>query len=356
VLSDRVRDNIQETLAAFRDEGVALKVISGDNLETVREIATSAGMVVSHAYTGDQLDEMSDGEFSEAVEKGNLFARIEPHTKRRIVHTLKANGHYVAMTGDGVNDVPALKEAHLAIVMNDGAQISKDIADIVLLNNALSTMPAALHEGKLVTQSILGTSKIFLVKNVYSLLFFVFAGFMAVPFPINPIQISWVTFGVINVPATLIAFRLVKPKYMRHFRRDVFDYVVTGGGIFTAALALLDGLVYVLSGQDIDSARATMMMLITLFGMLVYWNVHGVELFEPRTWGQHRFTFWSGLFLAWMTMVGGYVAPGILSFTPPSILAWVLTGVIFFAAALLMYWAMRTRAFANLLWKLTSPP
>ncbi len=211
VLSDEVRDDIQATLASFTEQNVALKVISGDNLETVREIAREAGMTVTQGYTGDQLEAMPAAQFDQAALEGSLFARIEPETKRKLIASLKRQGQYVAMVGDGVNDVPALKEAHLAVAMNDGAQIAKDIADIVLLDNALTTLPMAFNEGRAITQTIYGTSKIFLVKNVYSLLFFLYAGLMMLPFPLNPIHISWVTFGVINVPATLIAFRLVKP-------------------------------------------------------------------------------------------------------------------------------------------------
>ena len=209
VMSDEIRHDIQETLQAFRDEGLTLKVISGDNLETVRAIAQQSGMDIgARAYTGAELDAMSEGEFDQAVRDSNVFARIEPDTKQRIVEALRRQGDYVAMVGDGVNDVPALKAANLAIVMNDGTQISKDVADIVLLNNAMSTLPRAFREGKETTQTIFGTMKMFLVRNFYGIAFFVFIAFMALPFPITPVQISWATFGTVNLPATLIAFRL----------------------------------------------------------------------------------------------------------------------------------------------------
>jgi cation-transporting ATPase E len=356
VLADTVRPNVNETLKAFEDEGVELKVISGDNLETVRQVATSAGMVIRQAYTGAELEQMDDAQFRSALQKANLFARVEPDTKRRIVHTLKELGFYVGMTGDGVNDVPALKEANLAIVMNDGAQISKDVADLVLLNNALSTLPRALHEGRIVKQSIFATSKVFLVKNVYSLLWFIFSGFMGLPFPIDPIQVSWVTFGVINVPATLIAMHLVRPMRMDFWRRDVIDYVLTAGLLAVAGLSVGYGASYLLNGGNFHMSRGVNMMLMTLWGMLVYWNVMGVQLFEVRTWREHRFVFFSGLGLAVITMLAPFIAPQLLSFVPPTLPQVLLIVVVFCIHAVALHVLMRTRAFTSLIWKLTSPP
>ena len=109
VMSDQIRHDIQETLDAFRAEGLTLKVISGDNLETVRAIAREAGMPVEKAYTGVELDAMGEGEFANAVQESHCFARIEPDTKQRIVESLRQQGEYVSMVGDGVNDVPALR-------------------------------------------------------------------------------------------------------------------------------------------------------------------------------------------------------------------------------------------------------
>src|SRR5690606_27207693 len=124
-------------------------------------------------------------------------------------------------------------------------------------------------------------------KNLYSTFFFIFAGFVAMPFPINPIQISWLTFGVLNLPAGLIAFRLLKPECMQQFRRDVLDYVVTGGFIGAAAMSLLYAITYLGNNRDILEARSTMMVYLTLWGLLVFWNVHGINVFQPRTIVQH---------------------------------------------------------------------
>jgi cation-transporting P-type ATPase E len=359
VLADTTRTDMKETLDAFTAQGVELKVISGDNLETVREVATQAGMKIRKAYTGDQLAAMGEVEFAEAAREANLFARIEPDQKRQLVAALKKSGHYVAMTGDGVNDVPSLKEAHLAIAMNDGAQITKDVADIVLLNNALTTLPEAFFEGRTITQIIFGTSKIFLVKNLYSLLFFLFVGFMFLPFPVTPIQISWLTFGVINLTAGLMSFRLYMPAPMQHFRRDVLDYVVTTGALGAVAATLVYAVVTFLRGggdPGMMSARSTVVVFLTLLGLMSFWDVCGISILRPSTWLTNRRPFYLGLVAAPVTIIAGYLLPELGSFVPLSLAEWALVLAVFAIVVVLSDLGNRTRYFSNLVWRLTAGP
>jgi cation-transporting P-type ATPase E len=321
VLSDQVREDIQTTLQEFRDQDVKLKVISGDNLETVREIARESGMVDTPAYTGDALKAMSETEFAAAAADGALFARVEPDTK-------------------------------LAVVMNDGAQIAKDVADIVLLNNAMSTLPKAFHEGRIITQTIFATCKIFLVKNLYSLLFFVYAGFMSMPFPISPIQISWVSFGIINIPAGLIALRVLKPQFMHRFRDDVLDYVITAGVISSAGMALLYAVTYLTNGGDVTMARSTMMILLTLMGVQVLWHVHGLYVTQPATIPQHPRLLFAGVVLATLTLLGGFLIPNVLQFSPPAPLYWVAAFSIFGLVLLTTELLIRDKRLVQAIWLL----
>ncbi len=355
VLSDQMRPDIQETLQAFRKQGVALKVISGDNLETVTTIATQAGIEVNTAFTGDQLEAMSDKELELAVVDGDLFARIEPDTKRKIIAALKRQGLYVAMVGDGVNDVPALKEAHLAIAMNDGAQISKDVADIVLLNNAMSTLPLAFAEGKTITQTIYSTAKLFLTKNFYNIVMILFVGFMTLPFPTSPIQISWITFGTVNIPATLIAFKLLRPKYMEQFRRDVLEYVIIAGTVGATTLSLLYAIVYLLDGKDLFAARSAVTLFIALYGTLIFWNIQGIEIMEPRTLIKEWRITLLGVALTGLTMVVPYFLPKTFQFVGPSPTIWMLILTIFLLTAVLVHIITRNRHLINQLWELLKP-
>ncbi|MXX82361.1 MAG: HAD-IC family P-type ATPase [Chloroflexi bacterium] len=317
VMSDQIRSDIQDTLAAFRAEGLTLKVISGDNLETVRAIAGAAGMEIgTRAYSGQELGVMGDGEFASAVAEAHVFARINPDTKQRIVTALRADGEYVAMVGDGVNDVPALKAADLAIVMNDGTQISKDVADIVLLNNAMSTLPRAFGEGKATTQTIFGTMKLFLVRNFYMVALFVFIAFMALPFPITPVQISWATFGTVNLPATLIAFGWLRPQPIRRFRRDVMDYIFTMGFVAAVMMVALYLLAWLGSEGDLQLTRSAITIMVALFGMLTTWQVQGIDLYQPRSFRQQWRIVLLSIALTVATILAMYVFPDLFEFSP----------------------------------------
>lgn len=355
VLSDRPREKVSETLQAFREQNVRLKVITGDSLRTARAIARQAGMEIEEAYTGDQLDAMSDSELEVAVQKANLFARIEPDTKRRIIAALKRQDEYVAMVGDGVNDVPALKEAHLAIVMNEGTQISKDVADIVLLNNAMSTLPLAFAEGREITQTIFGTTKMFLIKNVYNILLFVFAGFMFLPFPITPVQISWSAFGTVNMPATFIAFGWLRPKTMRRFRHDVLDYIIVGGITGAVALAILYAAVYISSAGNVGEARSAVTLFVCLFGMVIVWNTHGVDVFDPASFRRHWFVVLLSGVMTFLTIIVIYILPGLFEFVAPTPEVVVLITALFCLSLMMYSVGLSNRYLLERMWMLFEP-
>ena len=356
VLSDQIRIDIQETLAALAAENIKLKVLSGDNIETVQAIAREAGMQITGAYEGRELDAMSDEDLGKVAQEANVFARVEPNTKRRIVAALQKQHEYVAMVGDGVNDVPALKQADLAIVMNDGTQISKDVADIVLLNNAMSTLPRAFSEGRQITQSIFATTKLFMIRAVYHVALFVFVLFMSLPFPITPIQISWVTFGSVNMPATLLALAIVKPKLIKNFRDDVLDYIVTGGFVGAVLLVVLYVMSYFIADRDANIARSAVTFFVTLFNAYMVLMIQGLDFFDLNSWrvywrsilivlGLVAFTFWSM-----------YGLPNTFDFRPINYsshpMIFILLIALFLLSIVLMSTLIRYRYFLHRLWAL----
>ena len=318
-MSDQIRPEIAQTINQFKSLGVQLKVISGDNAETVRAIAEQAGMTIKAMYTGDQLEAMDAATFANAVREANLFARVEPETKRKIVRALKAQGAYVAMVGDGVNDVPALKEANVAVAMNDGAQIAKDVADLVLLDNSMTTLPNAFARGKTITQKIFASTRIFLTKNLYTVLAFIFVGFMALPFATTPILISWLTFGMVNVPGILITFGFLRPRRLASFDNDVMRYVLSATVAGGLVMSILYAALYLLLRGDVeigvieltarDEARSAVLIFMALFCLIVFWNTFGIDVFKPWTLRRRPLITLLGISFVLLTIVPPYLLP-----------------------------------------------
>jgi len=240
LLEDGLRPDVVDTIADLQSKGIEVKVISGDSVETVAAIANQAGIKTTEdtLFSQQQLDQMSPEEFSEAALKGRVFGRITPETKRRLISAMVKKRAYVAMVGDGVNDVPAFKEAKLAIAMNDGAQISKDVADIVLLDNNMAALPSAFGAGDEIKQKILSSAKLYLTKNIMAILAITFVGFVQLPFPIEPRQMTMLTLAVVGLPTILIALGFLKVKRVNDFISDVVAYSFLTGTIGAIAMTL----------------------------------------------------------------------------------------------------------------------
>jgi cation-transporting ATPase E len=228
------------------------------------------------------------------------------------------------------------------------------VADIVLLNNAMSTLPLAFREGREITQTIFGTTKMFLTKNVYNMLMFVFIGFMMLPFPITPVQISWAAFGTVNMPAGFIALGIIRPKYIERFRRDVIDYIITAGLIGSVALAVLFGVAYYASDSDLEVARSAITIFICLFGMMIVWNVQGVEIYQPRTFIENWRVVLISSLAAGLTILSFYMLPNLFQFEPPpaNSLINVLIVALFLLMMLIVNHGMYYRYLLNRFWML----
>jgi cation-transporting P-type ATPase E len=281
-IQDEIRADIAGTIAALTRQGVEVKVISGDHPHTVASVAARAGIPTSPVTTEAELTRLSGAAFEHAVRETVIFARITPETKKLIVAALARQGQYVAMVGDGINDVPALKEARLGVAMNDGAQIAKDVSDLVLLDNTLSTLPVALAEGHGITQKIYTSARLYLTRNGMTVLAIVLAGFAGLPFPAEPRQISWnATIGVV-LPCTLLAFDVVRPAYIRSFARGVIGYSavagLVGGVIVVAACVLAD-----LGGADVVHLRTVFALTNLHFALHVFLDATGVSMFSPSS-------------------------------------------------------------------------
>ncbi len=203
--TDELRPEARETLAGFREAGVAVKIISGDNPHTVAAVARQAGLGDDGAplkqISGTELALLDEAAFSHAVAETTIFGRITPEQKQRIVKTLRAQGRYVGMTGDGVNDVLALKQANLSIAMQSGAQATRSVADIVLLHDSFAVLPAALMEGQRIMHGMEDTLRLYLTR-IFTLAFLINTiALLSAGFPYTPAQNSVIAIFILTIPA-----------------------------------------------------------------------------------------------------------------------------------------------------------
>ena len=247
LLTNRIHPEAPDTFAYFAQQGVTIKVISGDNPVTVSEVARRAGIANADLWIDAGTLETEE-DFLRAVEDHTVFGRVTPDKKRRLIRALQKRKHTVAMTGDGVNDVLAMKEADCGIAMASGAQAASQVAQLVLLNSDFSAMPGIVGEGRRVINNIQRAATLFLVKNIFSLGLSIISFFTNWPYPMVPFHLSVISALTIGVPSFFLA---MEPNYERvsgHFLRGVLRkafpggltniFVVLGAQAFMAAFAL----------------------------------------------------------------------------------------------------------------------
>jgi cation-transporting ATPase E len=236
VLSEQVRPDAAGTLAYLRDQGVSVKVISGDNPETVAAIAARVGLMAADPVDATTLPTTAD-QLAAIVEERTVFGRVGPREKRAMVVALRERGHVVAMTGDGVNDVLALREADLGIAMGSGSSASRAAGRVVLLDDAFAILPTLLAEGRRVLANVERVSKLFVTKTVYAALLLLVIGIARVPYPFYPRNFTVISTLTIGIPAFFLALppggTRLRSGYLTRVRRFV---VPTGTVLATATL------------------------------------------------------------------------------------------------------------------------
>ncbi len=219
LLANKIRKNAAETFGFFAKQGVNIKVISGDNALTVSEVAKRAGIANAEKYI-DARELDNERDLRRAAEEYTVFGRVTPDQKRRLIRALKAAGHTVAMTGDGVNDVLALKEADCSVAMASGSDVACQVSHIVLLNSDFSSMPSVVMEGRRVINNIQRSASLFLVKNIFSFVMALISLIFTLPYPLTPSQLSLVSGITIGIPGFIMALEpnnnLVKGKFLRN--------------------------------------------------------------------------------------------------------------------------------------------
>nr|WP_246353670.1 HAD-IC family P-type ATPase [Streptomyces fulvorobeus] len=235
VLEQRLRPDARETLAYFAEQHVAVKIISGDNAVSVGAVARKLGLAgAEHTLDARRLPADRE-EMAAAMERNAVFGRVTPQQKRDMVAALQSRGHTVAMTGDGVNDVLALKDADIGVSMGSGSEATRAVAQIVLLNNSFATLPSVVAEGRRVIGNITRVATLFLTKTVYSVLLAVLVVCFQVEYPFLPRHLTLLSTLTIGVPAFFLALAPNKERAQPDFVRRVMRYAVPSGVIAAAA-------------------------------------------------------------------------------------------------------------------------
>ncbi|MEU1573737.1 HAD-IC family P-type ATPase [Streptomyces collinus] len=279
VLEQRLRPDAADTLRYFADQDVRAKVISGDNAVSVGAVAAKLGLSGT-TVDARRLPAEQDG-MAEALDGGTVFGRVTPQQKRTMVGALQSRGHTVAMTGDGVNDVLALKDADIGVAMGSGSEATRAVAQIVLLNNSFATLPSVVAEGRRVIGNITRVATLFLVKTVYSVLLAVLVVCSQVEYPFLPRHLTLLSTLTIGIPAFFLALAPNKERAKPNFVRRVMRYAIPGGAVAavaTFATYLLAREHYTGPGAlDAETSAATL----TLF-LISMWVLAIIA--RPYTW------------------------------------------------------------------------
>jgi len=236
VLSDEIKANTKETFKYFESQGVAVKIISGDNHVAVLGVAKKAGF--KEDARAVDMTKVTDENFESVVLENDIFGRVTPDQKQRMVEILQKNGKTVAMSGDGVNDVLALKKADISFAMNGATSAAKSVSNIVFLTNDFAVFYDILMEGRRVINNIQKVASLFLTKTFFSIVFAVISVLFAFEFAFIPIQFTIISAITIGVPSFFLTFESNKEKVSNNFMRDILTNAAIGGGVLVASVLL----------------------------------------------------------------------------------------------------------------------
>ncbi|MEV2256776.1 HAD-IC family P-type ATPase [Streptomyces sp. NPDC050147] len=281
VLEQRLRPDAADTLRYFEEQDVSAKVISGDNAVSVSAVAGKLGLPGAQNTVDARRLPTEQGEMAEELDANSVFGRVTPQQKRDMVGALQSRGHTVAMTGDGVNDVLALKDADIGVSMGSGSEATRAVAQIVLLNNSFATLPSVVAEGRRVIGNITRVATLFLVKTVYSVVIALLVVCSQVEYLFLPRHLTLLSTLTIGVPAFFLALAPNKERAKPHFVRRVMRYAIPGGvvaGVATFCTYLLARSHYSGAGaREAETSAATLALFLIAMWVLAI-------IARPYTW------------------------------------------------------------------------
>ena len=272
-LREKPRPTASTTLEFFESQGVTVRVISGDSPATVRRVAETVGVVeAERTVDARSLAALDESRFAAEVEQNRVFGRVTPEQKQKMVAALQSHGHTVAMTGDGVNDVLALKDADLGVAMGSGSAITRGVAQVVLLDDNFDVLPSVVAEGRRVLANIEVVAALFLVKNVYSLIISVAISITGWPYPFLPRHLTLISAVGIGIPGFFLALGRNDRRFLPGFLRRVLTFSVIAGAV-TATAVLLTYATAREEGLSGDAARTAAIIVTVVVTLWVLWIV-----------------------------------------------------------------------------------
>lgn len=270
-LANPIRENAVKTFEYFKSQGVAIKVISGDNPRTVSRIAIQAGIESAESFVDAATFDTED-KIADAVNKYTVFGRVTPKQKKQLVKALQAKGHTVAMTGDGVNDILAMKDADCSVAMASGSEAAAQAAQVVLLDSDFAHMPDVVYEGRRVVNNIQRSASLFLVKNIFSLLLSLFSVILMVTYPLEPAQVSLISMFTIGVPGFLLALEQNKDRIKGRFITNVMLKALPGGltDVIAVGALVVCGEVFCISDASIGTIAT---LVLSVVGFMILFKI-----------------------------------------------------------------------------------
>ncbi|NHL94529.1 HAD-IC family P-type ATPase [Lactobacillus helveticus] len=270
LLTNPIRKEAKATFEYFAKQGVAIKVISCDNPVTVSRVAQQAGIQNSDAYI--DASEIPENGYEEAVQKYSVFGRVKPEQKRKFVKALQKQGNTVAMTGDGVNDILAMKKADCSIAMASGNSAAVQASQVVLLDSNFARMPMVVNEGRRVVNNIQRSASLFLVKNIFSFLMAIFSLVMVINYPLQPSQITLISAFTIGLPSFLLALESNHNRIRGQFIPNILSRAIPGGltDMLAVSILVVAGGYIALDHNDVGT---TATLLLVAVGMMVLYHI-----------------------------------------------------------------------------------
>ncbi|MBN9228093.1 HAD-IC family P-type ATPase [Legionella steelei] len=280
-IMDQVREDVMDAINLFKKNNIQIKILSGDNASAIQAVAHEIGWKVqdSDLISGSEIDEMNDEQLSKIIKDKEIFSRLKPQHKLRIIQLFRKNKIFTAMIGDGVNDLPAIKEADIGIAMEEGSSITKEVADIVLLKNKFSLLPKIFDEGNKIVNTINAVAKLFLTKTFLVIFTTLMSFFTFYDFPLTPRRVALINVFSIGLPSFIIALKNANVNRLKNFTMELFSFVLISALLIAIASYIGQYITEQYAGytmEDLQMVMLSIMVIVTTVNFLAV-TVHKKE-------------------------------------------------------------------------------